>query len=308
MKKLLLAILIVLMSVAVFAQGVSVSGFVKDKDGNVIVGATVSEKGVTNSTLTDVDGKFNLELRTSKKIVVSMAGYQVQEVIVGDDGKIDDIILEKKFKRFEVGVAAGGDYWSYDVNEYDFYASDSHLHVCRGSFWDATGGHAGLYMDFYFCKIFGLELGAYYHYIKTKGTFNYQEYAYSQEYDKVKVCDINYSVTGNVNYYEMPLAFKLRVNIKNSNIYALGGGMFGFQDMSCLKYKAIDGVSETNRENFGAVNWQKGIGFYTAFGCEFKRFGMKFSLSYVDGGFRKYVIAGSRDYKHFRYSLTYRFR
>lgn len=54
----------------------SVSGFVKDVFGEPIIGANVVEKGTTNGTITDIDGKFSFT--ASKEVVtlsVSYIGY-----------------------------------------------------------------------------------------------------------------------------------------------------------------------------------------------------------------------------------------
>ena len=42
----------------VFAQQVLVSGNIVDDTGVSVIGASVLEKGTTNGTITDIDGKF----------------------------------------------------------------------------------------------------------------------------------------------------------------------------------------------------------------------------------------------------------
>ncbi|MCQ2220033.1 MAG: SusC/RagA family TonB-linked outer membrane protein [Prevotella sp.] len=46
------------------------------------------EKGTTNGTLTDVDGKFNLKVKPGATIVVSYIGYETQEIKVGNQSSI----------------------------------------------------------------------------------------------------------------------------------------------------------------------------------------------------------------------------
>ena len=60
----------------------SVSGIVKDKSGMSVIGASVLEKGTTNGTITDFDGKFSLNVSDGAILVISYIGYKPQEVKV----------------------------------------------------------------------------------------------------------------------------------------------------------------------------------------------------------------------------------
>ena len=44
-------------------QTVTVSGVVKDRKGGPIIGANIMEKGTTNGTITDFDGKYRLNVK-----------------------------------------------------------------------------------------------------------------------------------------------------------------------------------------------------------------------------------------------------
>lgn len=61
------------------SQKITVTGTVEDADGPVI-GATVLEKGTTNGAVTDLDGKFTLNVAPNAKLVVSYVGCQPVEV------------------------------------------------------------------------------------------------------------------------------------------------------------------------------------------------------------------------------------
>lgn len=51
------------------AQNLQVSGTVVSKsDGLPVIGATVLEKGTTNGTITDFDGKFSLTVKHGLKL------------------------------------------------------------------------------------------------------------------------------------------------------------------------------------------------------------------------------------------------
>ncbi len=69
-----------------FAQTV-VSGRVTESgSGNPLPGTTVSEKGTTNNTQTDADGKFSLTVKSaSAKLVISYVGYLSQTIDAGSN-------------------------------------------------------------------------------------------------------------------------------------------------------------------------------------------------------------------------------
>lgn len=129
MKKLFLIVLALLFAVQIYAQNITATGTVKNADGLVLVGVSVTEKGLTNSTLTDIDGNFQLLLTSGKPIVISMKGYETQVVEVGPDGKVPDIILQKAAKRVSLGLMAGVDYGrsiiGNDKSEYNKIKSSS---------------------------------------------------------------------------------------------------------------------------------------------------------------------------------------
>ena len=62
-------------------QQTQVAGVVNDAMGPVI-GASVLEKGTTNGTITDFDGRFTLNVRSGATLVISYIGYKTQEVKV----------------------------------------------------------------------------------------------------------------------------------------------------------------------------------------------------------------------------------
>ena len=70
----------------VFAQQVLVSGNIVDDTG-------VLEKGTTNGTISDIDGKFSISVSKESTLVVSFVGYSTQEIPV--QGKtFFDIVLK----------------------------------------------------------------------------------------------------------------------------------------------------------------------------------------------------------------------
>ena len=71
-------------------QGVQVSGVVRDDIGTAVPGVNVIEKGTTNGTATDVDGKYSLLVSGDDAVLVfSFIGYMTQEVGVGGRSTIE---------------------------------------------------------------------------------------------------------------------------------------------------------------------------------------------------------------------------
>jgi len=63
-----------------------VKGVVKDAKGEPIIGATVTEKGTKNATVTDFDGNYSLNVSSRNAVlVVSYIGFVAQEVKAGGD-------------------------------------------------------------------------------------------------------------------------------------------------------------------------------------------------------------------------------
>ncbi|MBV6642539.1 MAG: TonB-dependent receptor [Cyclobacteriaceae bacterium] len=58
----------------------SVSGTITGEDGESLPGASVIEKGTTNGTVTDIEGKFSLRVPADATLIVSFVGYQSMEV------------------------------------------------------------------------------------------------------------------------------------------------------------------------------------------------------------------------------------
>lgn len=65
-------------------QTKKITGVVKDALGEPVIGANVSAKGTTNGTITDIDGKFSLEVPANAVLAISYIGYIPQEIRVGN--------------------------------------------------------------------------------------------------------------------------------------------------------------------------------------------------------------------------------
>ena len=106
MKNIASILLVLFFSVSVFSQK-TISGIVKDDNGDPLTGATILEKNAPNGTTADFDGNFELTLRTENPaILVSFVGFKTKEVTIGD-AQIYNIQLEVDSETLEEIVVIG---------------------------------------------------------------------------------------------------------------------------------------------------------------------------------------------------------
>lgn len=90
-------------------QGKNITGIVKDSNGEAIIGANVVEKGTTNGTITDVDGRFSLAITSPEEIlIISYIGYVPIEIRVKDKSSISATLKEDSEILDEVVVVGYG--------------------------------------------------------------------------------------------------------------------------------------------------------------------------------------------------------
>ncbi|WP_203558648.1 SusC/RagA family TonB-linked outer membrane protein [Bacteroides sp. 51] len=106
----LLLVMMSFMSFASFAQGqqISITGTVKDTNGESVIGANVSVEGTTIGTITDLDGAFNLEVPENGQLVVSYIGYVKQVISINKNRSFTITLKEDSEMLTEVVVTALG--------------------------------------------------------------------------------------------------------------------------------------------------------------------------------------------------------
>lgn len=90
------------------AQQKAITGTVVDQKGEPIIGASVTVKGATTGTVTDLDGKFSLDTPANSTLLIRYVGYINQEVKVGDQSQINIILKEDTQSLDEVVVVGYG--------------------------------------------------------------------------------------------------------------------------------------------------------------------------------------------------------
>lgn len=85
-----------------------IKGTILDATGMPVIGANVMVKGTTNGTITDMDGKFSLEVDKNAILVVSYIGYANQEIKVGNQNTLSITMKEDAEALDELVVVGYG--------------------------------------------------------------------------------------------------------------------------------------------------------------------------------------------------------
>lgn len=90
-------------------QTSTINGKVTDANGEAIIGASVTVKGATsNGTITDLDGKFNLDAPANATLVISYVGYKTIEIPVNGKKTLTITLKEDTEMLDEVVVVGYG--------------------------------------------------------------------------------------------------------------------------------------------------------------------------------------------------------
>ncbi len=107
-KSLILFMLMLTLAIPfkLFAQRSVINGVVTDSRNESIIGANVLIKGTTIGTITDIDGKFNIEASQGDVLLISYIGMNPKEVKIGVEKKLR-IKLEEDTKALDEVVVIG---------------------------------------------------------------------------------------------------------------------------------------------------------------------------------------------------------
>ena len=101
------ALLMLITSQLIFAQGITVKGNVKDNQGAGLPGVSITIEGAGKGTLTDMSGNFTIAVPSTKTVLVcSFIGMETKKVVVGNQQTIMVTLNEASVSLNEV-VAVG---------------------------------------------------------------------------------------------------------------------------------------------------------------------------------------------------------
>lgn len=104
--KAALAAVVILIGGTAFAQQ-TISGTVKDVNGEPIVGASVLVEGTLNGTITALDGEWSLTVPTGSTIVASSIGYADVEMNVAQNQNVYNFVLKEDALFLDETVVIG---------------------------------------------------------------------------------------------------------------------------------------------------------------------------------------------------------
>lgn len=99
-------LLMALCSNPVAAQQQTFTGTVLDQQGEPVVGATIVEKGSSNGTITDVNGRFSISVKPGTLLNVTFVGYQSQELKASPSMRV--VLTDDTYGLNEVVVVGYG--------------------------------------------------------------------------------------------------------------------------------------------------------------------------------------------------------
>ncbi|MBK5722065.1 TonB-dependent receptor [Dysgonomonas sp. Marseille-P4677] len=102
--RILIALFAMFLSLGAFAQKIPVTGQVVDSNNEPIIGASVSEKGTTNGTITDIDGQFTLNVDEGVTLLITYVGFKPQEIKASKNIKVT---LEENTELLDEVVVIG---------------------------------------------------------------------------------------------------------------------------------------------------------------------------------------------------------
>ena len=79
-----------------------------DGYGEPVIGANIVEKGTTNGTVTDIDGKFSLEVAPDAVLTISFIGYIPKEITLKGEKELKVVLMEDTQTLDEVVVVGYG--------------------------------------------------------------------------------------------------------------------------------------------------------------------------------------------------------
>ncbi len=110
LKTTLISLCISLISWGLYAQTTTVSGVVSDENGITIPGVNVVEKGTTNGTTTDMDGKYTISASKSENLILSFSflGFETSEIAAVGRSNINVVMKPSVAALDEVVVVGYG--------------------------------------------------------------------------------------------------------------------------------------------------------------------------------------------------------
>lgn len=114
--KIKLILMMVLINVSLFAQdSYLLTGIVSDADGNSLIGVNVLKSNSSTGAVTDIDGRYQLNVTNGDVVEFSYVGYAIQSITINGQKTLDITLLEDAEVLGEVVVVGYGSVKKSDV-------------------------------------------------------------------------------------------------------------------------------------------------------------------------------------------------
>jgi len=108
MKRTLFLFMLLITSIVTYGQNITVSGLVTDGQKLPLPGATVYEKGTKNSTVTSIDGDYQIKVKPDAILVFTFMGTKTTEIPVKNRTTINTKLIDDTNNLDEVVVVGYG--------------------------------------------------------------------------------------------------------------------------------------------------------------------------------------------------------
>jgi len=105
-KPFRLLIIFLLFPFCSFAQSTTVSGTITGQSGEALIGVSIVETGTPRGTVSDIDGKYSIEVSSNAKLTFSYISYQTVTVDVKGQ-KVINVVLKEDAKALSEVVVIG---------------------------------------------------------------------------------------------------------------------------------------------------------------------------------------------------------
>ena len=96
-------------SVNLYAQNrITVTGSVKDSNGETIIGVSILEKGTSNGAISEFNGNYSITVNDNSTLVFKLLGFKSQEIPVNRRTNIQVVLEEESFGLDEVVIVGYG--------------------------------------------------------------------------------------------------------------------------------------------------------------------------------------------------------
>ncbi|MBF4483390.1 TonB-dependent receptor [Flavobacterium sp. CSZ] len=108
MKRTIFLLMLLITSIVTYGQNITVSGVVTDGQKLPLPGATVYEKGTKNSTVTSIDGEYQIKVKPDAILVFTFMGTKTTEIPVKNRTTINTKLIDDTNNLDEVVVVGYG--------------------------------------------------------------------------------------------------------------------------------------------------------------------------------------------------------